>query len=239
MRIDFPSQYAWEQYLRDQPVPALLGYRSMLEVALDAPTPPTQLRLDMRTRTGNVPHHASADVVKSDYLSNVMSPIGLQKVVRKVCSVIKKSGVEFDSIAFRGFSGALVAPLVACRLKKGFLAVRKHKDNEDCHSSYPVEGAVKAHCHYIIIDDIISSGATVWNIVTELNTFKYIDVSTNGNTDYQIFKRKCVGVFLYNSWVSDKGKGHGFDFETREIHAAYGADTEDSFHLPVWSFSAK
>lgn len=258
-RMDFGSQAEWEAYLREQPVPPLRGYfrskfeeeeravrrvqavlarRELPELAKPDPyKAPEQMRLEMRTRDGKVPNHASDDVVKSDYLSNVMSPLGLQKAVRKTINIIRKSGVEFDAIAFRGLSGALVGPAVACRMKKGFLAVRKMKE-EESHSTVAVEGAVKADCQYIIIDDLISSGATVWNIVTELNKFQYVEFANSCKAVYYSHKRKCVGVFLYNSWVSDKHKARGYDHSLREVWSSYDHDAA-SFNLPVWSFSAK
>ncbi len=195
------------------------------------PYVPVQLKLPVRVEQ-RVPKHASPAVVKSDYLAPVMSPITLQKVVRKACAVIKKTGIEFDAIAFRGFSGALVAPMVACRLRKGFLAVRKRKENEDCHSSHSVEGAVRADCNYIIIDDLISSGATIWHIVNELNEYTYEDYNAEAqNTITHRHTRKCVGVFLYNTWADDDDPSPDW----REIHNPE-CDHKPNFYVSVYRF---
>lgn len=272
-RMDFGSQAEWEAYLREQPVPPLgqVGYfrkifeeeRAIARIQgeldrqpmpsydlLLSPAsskkcpglPPTQMRLDLR-QPGQVPSHASPDVVKSDYLSEIMSPIGLQKTVRKVCRIIRTSGVKFDAVAFRGFSGAIIAPMVACRMKKGFLAVRKSKEYEACHSSQLVEGAVKVDCRYIIVDDLISSGATIWNIVETLKNYIYQEFDTSGNAIPHTHKRECVGVFLYNSWITDeKAESPGYDVDEREIYSPfepYSNRSETSFFVRVWSFRSK
>jgi len=80
-------------------------------------------------------------------------------------SKIALEGVEFDTIAFRGMSGALVAPIVARDLKKEIILVRKEKG--DNHSGYTVEGHIGAK-KYVILDDFISSGATVREIIKEV-----------------------------------------------------------------------
>jgi hypothetical protein len=68
---------------------------------------------------------------------------------------------EFDVIAFRGMSGAYIAPAVADALDKELLCIRK--TSEQSHGS-PVEGTT-SDTRYIIIDDFVSTGETVAQIV--------------------------------------------------------------------------
>jgi len=86
---------------------------------------------------------------------------------------------EFDAIAFRGLSGALLAPIVALQMGKTLIAVRK---GESTHSSRDVEGDYGAR-RYVIIDDIVSSGDTVRAIIA--------DIKTENPEAY------CIGVYQY------------------------------------------
>jgi adenine/guanine phosphoribosyltransferase-like PRPP-binding protein len=86
---------------------------------------------------------------------------------------------RFDAIAFRGMSGAMVAPAVAIKLGKPFILVRKRGDGS--HSEHQVEGAVGCS-RYIIVDDLIASGETVRAIQD--------DVSRHS-------KATCVGIALW------------------------------------------
>ena len=96
----------------------------------------------------------------------------------------------FDSICFRGLSGALIAPKVAHVLGKPLLAVRK---GEHCHSNYKVEGhAIGARA--ILIDDLIDSGKTVAEI---LKAFK-------DDSEDKVFGNykppTLVAILLYDSF---------------------------------------
>lgn len=75
---------------------------------------------------------------------------------------------EFDTIAFTGMSGALFAPIVAYKLHKEIVAIRKPRDGS--HSDYDTEGYLHAS-KYIIIDDFVSSGRTVKRIIKEMLKF--------------------------------------------------------------------
>lgn len=104
--------------------------------------------------------------VHSTYLHVVVNHITLPKLVTHIANLLKPHKKQFDAIAFRGLSGALIAPLVAVRMKKHFLAVRK--PSEKNHSTMKVEGDFDAQ-RYIILDDFIDSGETIKEIITEIN----------------------------------------------------------------------
>jgi adenine/guanine phosphoribosyltransferase-like PRPP-binding protein len=72
-------------------------------------------------------------------------------------SVDSLRDVDFNTLVFRGFSGALVGPVVALELGKRWALIRKPHDRT--HSCYLVEGEVFGD--YVIIDDFIETGDTI------------------------------------------------------------------------------
>lgn len=98
----------------------------------------------------------------ADHLFPLINPKNCKRLVRLAVKVLKR--YEFDTIAFRGLSGALIAPIIAMRMNKHLVAIRK---GESCHSSHQLEGNVATE-RYVIVDDFISSGETVRKIVQEI-----------------------------------------------------------------------
>lgn len=96
------------------------------------------------------------------YLSEALGINERKETVRKLCKCIKESDLEFDSIAFTGMSGALIAPLVCEKLGKNLIMVRKESDKN--HSDMLIE-AEKVGEKYIIIDDLVFSGETLCHII--------------------------------------------------------------------------
>lgn len=98
--------------------------------------------------------------IRSDYLNTVLTAEGLNRVINEMTGHLTPHEGEFSAVAFRGMSGAVVAPGVAQRLNKDLIVVRKpHEIN---HSNMGVEGVeCKA---YVIIDDFIDSGTTIKEI---------------------------------------------------------------------------
>lgn len=117
----------------------------------------------------------------SDYLHNVMRPEKLKATADKCTAVLAK--YEYDAIAFRGMSGALIAPVLSFLTGKPLLMVRKPKSVEDGHSFYRVEGYSAAK-HYVIVDDLISSGDTIRQIKSLVRS--------------NFPEAECIGILLYN-----------------------------------------
>jgi len=92
---------------------------------------------------------------------------------------------EFDAIAFRGNSGAMVAPALAMELNKYLVMVRK--PNDGSHSDARVEGVIGCNYRYLIVDDTVSSGVTVVTIQKEI-----LRVSPAA---------ECVGILTYNAFI--------------------------------------
>jgi len=129
--------------------------------------------------------------IRSSYLYDAFNVTIMRRMVSGLVKLIKESEIEYDSIACRGVSGLMIASPVALRLNKPLIVIRKGTSN--CHSSIAVEGYLSPDLRYIIIDDFISSGNTIKEIIKEIE-------------DYYIERRKyweqggkpdCKGLFLY------------------------------------------
>lgn len=123
----------------------------------------------------------------SSHLSSILNTKKLPLVLDELERRIRAAELDFDAIAFTGFSGALIAPILALRLGKQMLLIRKSSDNT--HSSFRVEGDIAAE-KFIIIDDCISSGSTIHRILNDIRD----------NSDLR--EAKCVGIFLYHDSYS-------------------------------------
>jgi hypothetical protein len=136
--------------------------------------------------------------IVASYLENGCDHASVKELVKKAVRKLKK--LDFDSIAFRGVSGALIAPIVAYKLKKPVTCIRK--PTEPSHGCGTVEGAVNFE-RYIIIDDFISTGDTV-------NTIRHTLVKFAG--DRAVMPNpppipKCIAIYL---WKTDELKMNYF-----------------------------
>lgn len=129
-------------------------------------------------------------IESASYIWLGLVPLQRERIIAEVIARLTGTNgdepVEFDAVAFRGLSGALIAPIIAWEMDKMVIAVRKRTCEDDyyCHSARRVEGDIGART-YVIIDDCISSGATVRAIIAD------IKAAAPG--------AKCVGVLQYNS----------------------------------------
>ena len=120
--------------------------------------------------------------------------------VGKCIELIKEHASRTKYIAVRGYSGLVVGTLIADKLDLHMLFVRKPKDVEDWghgseigspHTIDPdldYAGYLKS-IHYVIVDDIISSGRTVGTIVNKIKE--------------HLPNAVCLGAVTYNNglWV--------------------------------------
>jgi adenine/guanine phosphoribosyltransferase-like PRPP-binding protein len=110
------------------------------------------------------------------YLEDVIRTERLRRTVKKAVKILSRR--RFDSIAFQGMSGALIAPVLAIALNKTMIMVRKEKS----HSYRFVEGDEGART-YIIVDDFTASGRTIKNIYKRVSKFAP--------------QASCIGVYFY------------------------------------------
>lgn len=100
--------------------------------------------------------------IHSSYLDRFLDTMQLCEIIK--LAVKKLHGKQFEAFAFRGMSGALLAPPLALKMKKTLIMVRKPGQ---CHTDRTVEGDAAAE-RYIIVDDFVSTGETIRTIVEEV-----------------------------------------------------------------------
>lgn len=122
------------------------------------------------------------------YLAVAMHPEVLHELMPKIKAAL--APYSFEAIAFRGMSGALLAPSVALATKKTLIMVRKTKENT--HSSH---GLVEGDCaakHYVIVDDCVDSGATAREIQQRIKAWSGAE---------------CIGVLEVHDIERDRYSG--------------------------------
>jgi adenine/guanine phosphoribosyltransferase-like PRPP-binding protein len=127
----------------------------------------------------SAPHIYTID--SAYYLEDVLNPYTRKTIIKKIEAKLAQH--QFDAIAFRGLSGALVAPIVALHMDKTLLCIRKE---ESSHSDSNVEGDIAARS-YIILDDFVCSGSTVKAIQEAVTKVAP--------------QAKCLGIYQYR-WDS-------------------------------------
>ena len=121
------------------------------------------------------------------YLTNVFVQANLKITVEKTLKELEPLKDSFDSIAFRGLSGGLIASIICYQMKKGMVAVRKDKKIEASHSQNKVESETDNIGRFIILDDQISSGTTVREMLKAITDMK--------------LEGKCVGIYTYQGYT--------------------------------------
>lgn len=104
---------------------------------------------------------------RADYLRDFLNPQSMRDKVAQAVKALEPQAHLFDSIAFTGMSGTLIGPPVAMALGKEVIMVRK--PDQSTHSSLTVEGNYGSQ-HYIILDDLRSSGGTEDRIVKAISS---------------------------------------------------------------------
>jgi len=112
---------------------------------------------------------------------NYFFKVTREEIVKKIVAHLKPRKKEFDAIAVSGYSMSLIAPIVASKLNKELVLVRKYSDNR--HSSFMAEGIHKQRC--IVIDDCVDSGATMSHVIEHVK---------------ELLEGSVVGIVLYNDW---------------------------------------
>lgn len=115
----------------------------------------------------------------SSHTCQVLNHKNRNKIIVKAVCNLRKMTDEFDSIACCGVSGLMVVPQIAELLNKNIVVVRK--TDTKSYSDFIIEGV--APFRYIIIDDLICSGATI----------RYI----NNIIKEEYPRANCVGAYFY------------------------------------------
>lgn len=123
------------------------------------------------------------DFIHSAHME-VLRPDKFKLHLRLAKKKFREAKLDFDAIAFSGMSGAVFAPYLAHILKKNMIMVRKGADAAaKGHSCFDVEGYTATE-RYVIVDDLISSGATAQYIHDRIEK----DFANGA---------QCVGMYCY------------------------------------------
>jgi orotate phosphoribosyltransferase len=120
------------------------------------------------------------DLKCANWIKPLVDPAKRRTVLKRTRVRIADLGA-FDAIAFTGLSGSIIAGAVALSMDKYLYCVRK--SNESRHSDHVVEGPATG-LRYVILDDFISTGATIERII------EMVSAHTEG-------KAECVGAYLW------------------------------------------
>jgi adenine/guanine phosphoribosyltransferase-like PRPP-binding protein len=99
-------------------------------------------------------------------------------------SIERLEHLDFDTIAFRGMSGAMVAPSVALALNKTLILCRRPEESSAAvqRFGHMVEGSADSR-RYVILDSLVDTGDTIKRIMDSVEGFAP--------------GAECAGVYLY------------------------------------------
>lgn len=133
----------------------------------------------------------------SSHTGVVLNPKTLAEIGEVFRNRIVQEKIEFDAIAFRGNSGAIIAGYLSVLLEKPLIMVRKEMAISNRKVESLIDPRFVNNVRYIIVDDLISSGDTVNDIIDTVTQF--YDVT------------KLVGIFLYRSYSGGYYTHHNKD----------------------------
>mgnify|MGYP003296079843 CR=1 FL=1 len=97
------------------------------------------------------------------YMDNAV--FDLQSVIREAVDILRPVASEFDTLVGTGFSGGIIIPALALRLRKKFVLIRKENDDSH-HGSGRLLGELGTR--WIFVDDFVSSGATRRRVIEKV-----------------------------------------------------------------------
>lgn len=123
------------------------------------------------------------------YMDNAV--FDLQGVVREAVTNLKPHAGEFDTLVGTGFSGGVIIPTLALRLRKKFVLIRKETDDSH-HGSGRLLGELGSR--WIFVDDFVSSGATRRRVIEKIEAAALLH-------DH---KTRLVGNYYYGKHIEFK-----------------------------------
>ena len=100
----------------------------------------------------------------AQYFPEALRPTTRARTLRACARALRDVRGQFDGLVCTGVSGLLMAPTLADRLHCPLLVVRKADGH---HSDLPIEG-YHAGDRYVLVDDFVSTGATVQRVAIQL-----------------------------------------------------------------------
>lgn len=107
---------------------------------------------------------------------------------------------EFDTIVGTGFSGGMVIPMLATKLKKKFVLIRKETDDSH-HGSGRLLGELGER--WIFVDDFCQSGKTKRRVIAKIEDA----------ADYELHETTYVGNYYYGGYRLDSDYRDGANIE--------------------------
>jgi len=114
-----------------------------------------------------------------DHIKGLYPQVDRASIIRQAVNALKPHKEAFEAIAVSGYSSSLIGSILADRLKKNLIVVRK--DSEERISNYLIEGI--PFQPYIYVDDLIQSGDTLKRVYQRCNEF---------------LKAPMYGVYIYH-----------------------------------------
>ena len=119
------------------------------------------------------------------------------RIVREAVKRLRPLSDQFTHVALSGYSGSIIGSIVAQKMKKDVVIVRKDVDHEVRASSYGFEHDSTID-GYVFIDDFISTGSTLKRVTGALGPDKLIAIYTYyfKLTTHRITDKNDIGKFL-------------------------------------------
>ena len=138
----------------------------------------------------------------SHYLHPVFIKEEFSEMMRRTVRLARmmKRAYKYDTIVFTGMSGALVSSAISLAIDSSLVCIRKNEDSS--HYPFNFEGNPNVK-NYIIVDDFISGGATVRNLLSKMKKAKPDAV--------------CKAILLYKS---RQHKQFAYDGNMINIHCS-------------------
>lgn len=130
----------------------------------------------------------SAEQFRTGYMDNAV--FDLASVLREAVTNLTPVKGEFDTLVGTGFSGGIIVPALALRLRKKFVLIRK--ENDDSHHSGRVLGELGER--WIFVDDFVSSGNTRLRVIEKISEA----------ASRTLHKTTLVGNYYYGAHIEFK-----------------------------------
>lgn len=101
------------------------------------------------------------------WISYSLTAKSRESIVRKACKLLRIYDDKFTHVAVTGYSSTIIGSIIAQRMRKDIVIVRKDEHEEqrasklDHEYSTPIKG-------YVFIDDFVASGKTLKRVITRL-----------------------------------------------------------------------